>query len=64
MHHVCPDCRVLAAYAGTEPKAFADPVMGRELATAQYGRGADIIFHASGKTGTGVFQRRPRAPAS
>jgi basic membrane protein A len=52
---VCPHCEVFAAYAGTEPKAFADPTMGKELALAQYGRGADIIFHASGKTGTGVF---------
>ncbi len=52
---VCPSCRVLSAYAGTEPKAFADPLTGKELATAQYGRGADIIFHASGKTGAGVF---------
>jgi len=52
---VCPSCRVMAAYAGTEPKAFADPLTGKELATAQYGRGADIIFHASGKTGAGVF---------
>lgn len=54
--HVCPECRVLSAYAGTEPKAFADPVMGKELAAAQYDRGADIVFHASGKTGAGVFQ--------
>ena len=52
---VCPSCRVFAAYAGTEPKAFADPLTGKELATAQYGRGADIIYHASGKTGAGVF---------
>ena len=52
---VCPSCRVLGAYAGTEPKAFADPLTGKELATAQYGRGADIIYHASGKTGAGVF---------
>ena len=52
---VCPSCRVLSAYAGTEPKAFADPLTGKELATAQFGRGADIIFHASGKTGAGVF---------
>jgi basic membrane protein A len=56
VEHVCPSCRVLSAYAGTEPKAFADPVMGRELAAAQYARGADIIYHASGKTGAGVFQ--------
>jgi basic membrane protein A len=52
---VCPDCDVLVAYAGTEPKAFADPTTGRELALSQYGAGADIIYHASGKTGAGVF---------
>ncbi len=52
---VCPDCQVFSAYAGTEPKAFADPTKGKELALAQYGRGADIVYHASGKTGDGVF---------
>lgn len=52
---VCPDCQVFGAYAGTEPKAFSDPTKGKELALAQYGRGADIVYHASGKTGDGVF---------
>jgi basic membrane protein A len=52
---VCPDCTVLSAYAGTEPKAFADPTKGKELALAQYARGVDIVYHASGKTGDGVF---------
>jgi basic membrane protein A len=65
VHHVCPACRVVSAYAGTEPKAFADPSLGEELASAQYGQGADIIFHAAGKTGDGVFaaarQREARA---
>lgn len=54
--HVCPSCEVYAAYAGTDPKAFADPTTGKELALAQYGRGADVVYHASGKTGAGVFQ--------
>jgi basic membrane protein A len=65
VHRVCPACRVVSAYAGTEPKAFADPSLGEELASAQYGQGADIIFHAAGKTGDGVFaaarQREARA---
>ena len=55
VHQVCPTCRVVSAYAGTEPKAFADPTLGEELAAAQYSQGADIIFHAAGKTGDGVF---------
>lgn len=65
VHHVCPACRVVSAYAGTEPKAFADPSLGEALASAQYAQGADIIFHAAGKTGDGVFaaarQRGARA---
>ncbi|HET9620192.1 MAG TPA: BMP family ABC transporter substrate-binding protein [Kofleriaceae bacterium] len=55
VRQVCPTCRVVAAYAGTEPKAFADPSLGEELASAQYDQGADVIFHAAGKTGDGVF---------
>lgn len=55
VRHVCPTCRVLSAYAGTEPKAFADPPLGQELGAAQYAGGADVIFHAAGKTGVGVF---------
>lgn len=65
VHYVCPTCRVMSAYAGSEPKAFADPPLGQELAAAQYGGGADVIFHAAGKTGDGVFaaarQRKARA---
>jgi len=55
VHHVCPDCRVLVAYVGSDSKAFADPARGQELASAQYSECADIIFHASGKSGDGVF---------
>jgi basic membrane protein A len=54
-HYVCPDCVVLAAYAGSEPKAFSDAPLGQELAAAQYSKCADVIFHAAGKTGDGVF---------
>ena len=46
---------MLSAYAGTEPKAFADPSLGESLGTAQYNQGADVIFTAAGKTGDGVF---------
>lgn len=52
---VCPECQVFAAYAGTTPEAFADPVKGKELALTQFGRGVDVIYQAAGKTGSGVF---------
>lgn len=53
---VCPHCRVLVGYAGVTGDAFKNPSKGKELAMAQYGAGADIIFHASGSTGLGVFE--------
>jgi basic membrane protein A and related proteins len=54
--HVCPDCRVVAQYAGVTPEAFRNPGRGKELALSQYGSGVDVIFHASGSTGLGVFE--------
>jgi basic membrane protein A len=52
---VCPTCTVTAAYAGSTPNAFRDPARGEALASAQYAQGVDVIFHASGTTGHGVF---------
>jgi basic membrane protein A len=53
---VCPDCRVIAQYAGVTPDAFRNPGKGKELALSQYNQGVDVIFHASGSTGLGVFE--------
>src|SRR5262245_13594410 len=53
---VCPGCRVLVGYAGVTSEAFKNPSKGKELAMAQYGQGADVVFHASGSTGLGVFE--------
>jgi basic membrane protein A len=53
---VCPDCRVIAQYAGVTPEAFRNPGKGKELALSQYNQGVDVIFHASGSTGLGVFE--------
>jgi basic membrane protein A and related proteins len=55
-HEVCPDCRVLTGYAGVTGDAFKNPAKGKELALAQITAGADVIFHASGSTGLGVFE--------
>ena len=48
---VNPDIKVTIDYAGS----FADAAKGQTLAAAQYAAGADVIFHASGGTGNGVF---------
>lgn len=54
--HVRPSTEVLVGYAGVTANAFKDPAKGKELATSMYGRGADVVFHASGTTGLGVFE--------
>ncbi len=56
VREVCPACTVHVAYAGTTPDAFRDPVKGKALAIAEITAGADVLFHASGTTGHGVFE--------
>ena len=53
---VCPDCTVLSQYAGVTPEAFRNPGKGKEIALSQYQQGVNVIFHASGSTGLGVFE--------
>jgi basic membrane protein A len=57
---VCPDCEIIAQYAGVTPEAFRNPGKGLELALSQYQSGVNIIFHASGSTGLGVFEAARR----
>jgi basic membrane protein A and related proteins len=56
VRRVCPDCTVVAQYAGVTPEAFRNPGRGKELALSQYQQGVNIIYHASGSTGLGVFE--------
>jgi len=51
-----PGAKVLVKYAGATGQAFKDPTKGKELGLAMYGEGADIVFHASGSTGLGLFE--------
>src|SRR3712207_4817483 len=53
---VCSDCEVLVQYAGSTPEAFNDPARGKEISLQQINQGADIIYHASGATGAGLFE--------
>src|SRR5436853_4532294 len=41
---------------GTTGAAWADPARGGELAKAQFGKGADVVFAAAGGTGIGIYQ--------
>ena len=53
---VNPSVEVFQNMTGTTAAAWNDPTKGGELAKSQIGRGADVIFHASGNTGSGVMQ--------
>ena len=48
---VNPDITIDVEYAGS----FGDAALGKQLAAAMYSSGADVIYHASGDTGNGVF---------
>lgn len=54
--HINPNINIVSNYAGVTGAAFKDPAKGKELAMSQYGNGVDIIYHASGSTGLGVFE--------
>jgi len=50
------DATVVSNMTGTTPAAWNDPVKGSELAKAQIGQGAGVIYAAAGGTGIGVLQ--------
>jgi basic membrane protein A len=53
---VNPDIKVDVTYIEeTDLKGFNDPAGGKAAAAAMYENGADIVYHASGGSGAGVF---------
>lgn len=53
---ISPNIEIISNYAGVTGAAFKDPAKGKELANSQYSNNVDIIYHASGSTGLGVFE--------
>ncbi|MGW9554724.1 BMP family lipoprotein [Nocardiopsis sp. NPDC055551] len=58
VEHVNEDVNVEIDYLSQPPdmSGFSDPARGREVAQAQYDRGADVIYHAAGASGNGVLE--------
>ena len=55
---VDPSIEVISQYV-TEPPDFSgfnDPAAGRVIAQSMFERGADVVYHAAGGTGGGLFQ--------
>jgi basic membrane protein A len=55
VQEVNPDAEILVEYIGDSTKAFNDPTKGEALSAKMYDQGADIIYHAAGASGAGLF---------
>lgn len=52
----CPSCTVLYQYVGSTTQAFSDPGTASEIARNMHAKGADVIYHAAGASGDGLFK--------
>jgi basic membrane protein A len=55
VRRTCGSCRFMSSFAGATAAALSDPARGRGVGGGQYDAGADVVFHAAGQTGDGVF---------
>ncbi len=51
VHAVNPDAEVIVQYA----ESFVDPQAGQNIANTLYTTGSDVIYHAAGNAGNGLF---------
>ena len=51
-----PNTEILVEYIGDSVAAFNDPTKGEALAAKMYDGGADVIYHAAGASGSGLFK--------
>lgn len=53
-----PDVVVDVKYISQPPdfSGFGDPAKGKEIALGQFGAGADVVYHAAGGSGSGLFE--------
>jgi basic membrane protein A and related proteins len=61
--HINPDIEILSQYVSQPPdfNGFNDSAKGKEIAAAMYADGADVVYHAAGATGLGVFEAAKEA---
>jgi basic membrane protein A and related proteins len=60
---VNPQAEVLVEYIGDSTAAFNDPTKGEALSSKMFDQGADIIYHAAGASGAGLFKAAVEANA-
>ena len=56
--HVNPGIEIDIKYISQPPdfSGFTDPAKGKEIGSAMYQSGADVVYHAAGGSGGGLFQ--------
>lgn len=52
---IYPNMEVVVNYVGNTPTAWNDPAKAKEIAKAQIGKGASVIYAAAGASGNGLF---------
>lgn len=53
---VDPKIDIQTKYLAEDGSGFADPAKGKTAAEGMYDKGADVVYHAAGGSGTGVFK--------
>lgn len=53
--YIDPKIKVQSAFIGVTGAAFNNPPKAKELALLQFSQGAQVIFHAAGSSGKGLF---------
>ena len=58
VHSVDPSIKVKISYISQAPdfSGFNDPAKAKVIAEGQYDQGADVVYHAAGGSGSGLFQ--------
>jgi basic membrane protein A len=61
--HINPDIEIDVSYLTQPPdfSGFNDPAKGKEAAAGMYDGGADVVYHAAGGSGGGVFEAAKEA---
>ena len=59
-----PKAKVLVNYVGVTGDAWHNPAKAKELALAQISEKADVIFHAAGASGAGLFDAVEEKPGT
>lgn len=54
--YINPDIKILSVFINSSANPFNDPVSAKTLTETLIKKNADIIFHAAGASGSGVFQ--------